>query len=434
MMRLLLLAVLALAITSFSAAARSLALVIGNDSYENVPILQKARADAAGYEALLSQRGFDVTLRADLSGRDMIYELSTFFDRIQPGDTVVFVFSGHGWSNGKENFLVPTDLRTSGSETLIARESFSIRNGVNGIIDEINKRGAGLTLAVIDACRDNPFIGQGNTRTIGISRGLSPVTAPTGTFVAFSAGAGQTALDRLSDSDTQPYSVFTRHFLSELSKPQALQSAFKRTQQLVNDEAGRIGHPQRPAYYDEVIGSACLFGNCDGVLQPAAGNAVQPKIPALPQAIAPKRDLNSEAASAWQSFKDSNSVAALELFVKQYQGTAYAALAQERIARITATAVQPVPVQPVPVPVVRPTWCPRAGTATERAICASDQLSQLDVQINSAYQYWKRTLSKADWRNFNAQQKAWLQYRNSCGSNANCLYSAYQLRLQEVAF
>ena len=188
--------------------AKSLALIIGNDSYANIAPLLKARSDAAGYGALFAGQGFDVTLREDLNGRDMVFEFSTFFDRIQPGDTVVFVFSGHGWSDGTENFLVPTDIRVSGSETLLARESFPLRNGVNGVIDEIAKRGAGLTLAIVDACRDNPFTPKQGTRSVGLARGLTALQAPTGTFVAFSAGAGQTALDRLSNSDAEPYSVF----------------------------------------------------------------------------------------------------------------------------------------------------------------------------------------------------------------------------------
>ena len=413
------------------AAAKSIALIIGNDTYENIDRLQKARADASGYNALFSQLGFDVTMRTDLSGRDMVFELATFFDRIEPGDTVVFVFAGHGWSDGAENYLVPTDIRISGSETLLARESFPLRNGVNGVIDEIAKRGARLTLAIIDACRNNPFEASDGTRTIGMSRGLVPVSAPTGTFVAFSAGAGQTALDRISDTDAVPYSVFTRHFLSELTKPQDLQSAFKQTQKLVNDEAGRIGHPQRPAYYDEVVGSACLTGQCDGVLTPAVGAATQPLL-AIPAPVNPAptpRDLQAEAAEAWGAFKDSNSVEALELFVKTYDGTAYAALARERIASLTKPAPQPA------LPAIagpRPSWCPNAGTVTERAICANDRLAAFDIALGQSYAQLRRQLRGNNLAALKTSQRSWLQYRDSCGANGPCLENAYRTRLQQL--
>src|SRR5262245_32496365 len=38
-------------------------------------------------------------------------------------------------------------------------------------------------------------------------------------FVLFSAGQGQSALDRLSDTDKNPNSVFTRTLLKEMEKP-----------------------------------------------------------------------------------------------------------------------------------------------------------------------------------------------------------------------
>ncbi len=424
--------------------AKSLALIIGNDSYTNIAPLQKARSDAAGYSELFARQGFDVTLREDLGGGDMIFELSTFFDRIQPGDTVVFIFSGHGWSDGTENFLVPTDIRVSGSETLLARESFPLRNGVNGVIDEIAKRGAGLTLAIVDACRDNPFTPKEGTRSVGLARGLTPVQAPTGTFVAFSAGAGQTALDRLSNSDPEPYSVFTRHFLTELAKPQDLQAAFKRTQRLVNEDAGRIGHPQRPAYYDEVIGSACLSGNCAAAAQPAIAVVPQPAAPA------PNRVPQASAATDWAAFKDTKSIEVLRRFAQQYEGTAYAALAQERIALLSKpVAVDPAPPKPEPAKPVqpaqpaqtalaptgpRPSWCRAAATSTEKAICSNAQQWGYDQRITAAYKYWRSKLTGSARNRFTNQQKAWIGQRNRCGGNQSCISSAYKSRLAELGF
>jgi hypothetical protein len=280
-------------------AAKSLALVIGNDSYVEVPALQKARADAQGYAAHFQALGFEVTLVLDASGRAMDEALAGFYDRIAPGDTVVFVFSGHGWSDGRQNFLLPVDIRAQGSETLLARESVALRNGVNGVVDEIALRGPGLTVAIIDACRNNPFQPAPGTRSVGLARGLAPEAAPTGTFLAFSAGAGQTALDRLGDEDGAPYSVFTRHFLAELAKPQDLQSAFKATQAEVNRLAATVGHPQRPAYYDEVVGLACLSGSCARAPEGTGAAQVAPQQTAAVALPQPFR-LNSAPAPAAQ--------------------------------------------------------------------------------------------------------------------------------------
>lgn len=414
---------------AFPAQARNLAFVVGNDSYQNVPPLQKARSDAQGYASFFADKGFEVHLHTDVDQRGMVFALATFLDAIQPGDTVVFAFSGHGWSNGSENFLVPVDIRQGGSQTLVEKESFVLKNGFNGILDEIARRGPSLTVAIIDACRDNPFQSPDGTRSLGLSRGLVPVQAPSGTFIAFSAGAGQTALDRLSDDDTAQFSIFTRNFLQELGKPQDLQTAFKATQLAVNELARTVGHAQRPAYYDEVIGSACLTGRCD----------VAAPVPAVP--VAPTA--GPDAAAEWQDFRNSNSVAALELFAKRHAGTAYEALALERVAALKAAQnpkPKPEPAAPVQkavpdnktVPDVLPSWCPKAATATEKAICGNALLAEQDVAMTKLFLAKRRSLPASDADELRRTQRAWLALRNACKSDIGCLSAAYETRINQL--
>ena len=109
-------------------------------------------------------------------------------------------------------------------------------------------------MAIIDACRENPF--EASTgRSIGGTRGLGRITAPEGTFVVFSAGAGQLALDRLSDDDADPNSVFTRVLLPKLAEPDLeLRDLVGSMRREVRDLALSIGHSQFPAYYDELLG------------------------------------------------------------------------------------------------------------------------------------------------------------------------------------
>lgn len=424
------------------AQARNLAFVLGNDGYQNVPQLLKARSDAEGYAAFFTDKGFEVFAHADLGQRDMVVALATFLDAIRPGDTVVFAYSGHGWSNGTENFLLPTDIRITGSQTLIEKESFVLKNGVNGILDEIAARGAALTVAIIDACRDNPFQSADGTRSIGLARGLVPVQAPVGTFIAFSAGAGQTALDRLSDDDSAPYSVFTRSFLQELGKPQDLQTAFKATQQSVNDLARTVGHAQRPAYYDEVIGSACLTGAC----APEAVPAVQPvpePWPTIPQQL--------DAAAEWQDFRNSNSIEVLELFAKRHAGTAYAALALERAANLRAAA-QPKPEaparpekavvpepgrepEPAPAPVKQaklPGWCKAAATASEKAVCQTPELAEKDIVMTRLFSAKRKAVSTAAWERVKWDQRQWLKNREACKWDIPCLRASYDTRIAQL--
>jgi hypothetical protein len=65
------------------------------------------------------------------------------------------------------------------------------------------------SILVFDACRNNPFERSGTRAVAG--GGLAPMSQlPEGAFSVFSAGYKQTALDRLSNDDNSPNSMFTR--------------------------------------------------------------------------------------------------------------------------------------------------------------------------------------------------------------------------------
>jgi hypothetical protein len=122
------------------------------------------------------------------------------------------------------------------------------------ILDDLSERKARFSIAMIDACRDNPFVGSG--RNIGgTSRGLAPTTAATGQMIIFSAGAGQQALDRLGPQDKNKNGVFTRVFVKEMLKPGiSVDRVVRNVRNEVVELARSIGHEQVPAIYDQVVG------------------------------------------------------------------------------------------------------------------------------------------------------------------------------------
>lgn len=173
------------------AIAGKKAFILGNAGYEELSVLRNTHADAQAYQQAFEQLGYEVSYHEDLDYGGTIDALDGFLNQIDNGDEVVFVYSGHGWSDGQTNYLIPVDAPKKGSDRVLARQSLALKNGYNGILDEIERMGAGLTVAVIDACRNNPFEPPEGRRSMAMSRGLAPVKAQTGTFVIFSAGEGQ---------------------------------------------------------------------------------------------------------------------------------------------------------------------------------------------------------------------------------------------------
>src|SRR5262249_44824258 len=85
-----------LAATFGTGEARSLALVIGNDAYANVPGLQKAVNDARAIGGELERLGFVVRRAENVDQRAMSRALVAFDADVGPGDRALFFYAGHG--------------------------------------------------------------------------------------------------------------------------------------------------------------------------------------------------------------------------------------------------------------------------------------------------------------------------------------------------
>ena len=244
-----------------SADAKRLALVIGNDSYQSATRLQNARSDARAVANALQRDGFTVTLKEDLTLKAMKEALRSFKEQVSGGDEAVFYYSGHGVQFEGTNYLIPIDLVPQNEEQ-VADESVPLQR----VLDDLRDQKTRFALAIVDACRDNPFKGTG--RTIA-GRGLAPVTAATGQMVLYSAGAGQEALDRLGPQDSDPNGVFTRVLITELTKPGVpADQMLKNVRNQVVSLARGVNHEQVPALYDQSIGDFYFV----------PGNPVPPKL------------------------------------------------------------------------------------------------------------------------------------------------------------
>jgi hypothetical protein len=125
---------------------------------------------------------------------------------------------------------------------------------------------------------------------------------PEGVFSIFSAGPRQTALDRLSNDDANPNSVFTRTFAKELTQPGAnLVQVAQRTRRSVSELAETVRHKQIPVYFDQMVDDVFLNGMIKGQPEVAAKPAEpQQQLAALSpvQRLQPQKDsLNAPIAS-----------------------------------------------------------------------------------------------------------------------------------------
>ncbi len=223
--------------------------------------MQKAVGDARAVAAAYRKLGFDVIKGENVDRAGFAGLWQAFLDRIGRQDVAAFYFSGHGVALQGVNHLLLRDVPKvgPGQDALLRQQSISF----DTLLQDLRAKNPRLSLIILDACRDNPLADR-RTKGVGGTRGLGRVDPPEGTFVMYSAGAGQTALDRLSDSDRNPNSVYTRALLPLLTTPGlSLTDIARRVRRRVRDLARKAYHTQTPAYYDEVIGDPfCLVGPC----------------------------------------------------------------------------------------------------------------------------------------------------------------------------
>ena len=233
--------------------AKRLALVMGNDNYTSVTKLQKAGNDATAMARELKAAGFAVQLHKDLNYRGMVKAVEVFANSITGGDEVVVFFAGHGVQIRNGSYLLPTDIEAS-SEKEVEKTAYELL----ALTDMISEAKPAFSLVMIDACRDNPLKAGG--RSVGNARGLSAIEPPKGQMVVYSASRGQQALDRLTDSDANPNSVFTREFIQKMAMPGVkIDDILRDVQDSVESLAKTVNHDQRPAIYNEARGNFYFF-------------------------------------------------------------------------------------------------------------------------------------------------------------------------------
>ena len=214
-------------------AEERIALVVGNGGYQSIAALDNPISDAALIADTLTTAGFDVTLLTDTNWQEMSRGIAQFGRDLReagPDATGLFYYAGHGVQSFGTNYLLPVDAELVDAADLslaavpaeaVLRQMFSARNKTN--------------IVILDACRDNPF-----ERIPDLNdNGLAEMKAPTGTFLSYSTGPGQVALDGLEGN-----SPFTRALAANIPTPGlAVEQLFKRVRNQVIDETSGVQIP-----------------------------------------------------------------------------------------------------------------------------------------------------------------------------------------------
>ena len=185
------------------------ALVIGNSKYPDAEApLKEPVNDARDIATELKRNGFNVEIGENLSGDAMRRAFDRLYGRIKPGSVSLIFFSGFGIQSNRQSFLIPVDAQIW-TEADVRRDGISLET----VLGEINNRGAGVKIALVDASRRNPF----ERRFRSFSAGLAPVIAPNGTLVMYSAALSSVISDNGSD-----HSLFVQQLLKETRVPELM--------------------------------------------------------------------------------------------------------------------------------------------------------------------------------------------------------------------
>ncbi|RYE33256.1 MAG: hypothetical protein EOP23_09190 [Hyphomicrobiales bacterium] len=222
-------------------AQKRFAFVVGNGEYANVTKLPNALNDANATRTMLQEAGFDITPALDLSLAGLRSALDVFVDKVRrggPDATALVYYAGHAVQLDGANYILPTDVRPQ-IATRIADQSLSLSD----ILKRLDGAGAKSKIAILDACRNNPFadrptarglalqIVDGANEGINSEAGLARIDSNSGTFVAFATSPGSTAAD-----GTGANSPFTTAFLREAREPGlAVEQIFRRIRLAVYD-------------------------------------------------------------------------------------------------------------------------------------------------------------------------------------------------------
>ena len=301
-------------------AGKRVALVVGNSAYQTVPQLPNPSRDANSIAKMFRDAGFDtVDIALNVGNLEFKRAIRKFEATADQAEMAVVYYAGHGLEIGATNYLIPIDARLA-SDRDADDEAISLERLVSSA-DGASR----LRLIILDACRDNPFVGmmrrERKVANRAVTAGLGKVEPTSSdTLIAYAAKAGSTAND--GDGDHSP---FTAAILKDLTVPGLdVRLAFGRVR---DDVLKSTGNQQEPFVYGSLGG----------------GNVSLVPAPEKPQEVPV-----GEVKADYELVQKIGTKRAWEVFLGTHPTGFYAELAKAQIERIATN--QPVLTSAAPGP------------------------------------------------------------------------------------
>ena len=293
-----------------AADAPRLALVIGNTSYQQLPVVPTSVNDAGAVTEALENLGFEVTTQVEAPLHAMRGALDSFLEQLGAPENrnavAVFYFSGHGLQYDGHNFVLPIDFDLDeGQDDLDDRALWldgQISRGMAGARD------SGANVILLEACREDPFGDDPGLAQIDIEKNL-----PARTVVVFAATPGRASADKVDLKAPELNGIFTKELVEQLQKAgptSDLESFFE----VVRNEVDRASNrAQQPRVMARLEGEPIVLARA----VPGGGGAPEPEDLAL-----------------WRSVEKSPDACSFDHYLASYPSGAFADLARAKIRAI----------------------------------------------------------------------------------------------------
>lgn len=298
------------------------ALVIGNARYEKaVGPLRNPVNDAKAVAKTLRGLGFNVIEGHNLNRDQLLKSVAKFRTNLTGAEVGLFYYAGHGISVAGSNYLIPIKSGYSpenvDNTTLRMLAETKLFNAEQ-VVAEMSAAGARCNLVILDACRNTPVARNPSSRDLARGGGLSEMTPPAGSLIAFSTDAGRTAHDGEGANG-----LYTGELLKHLRTPGlTVEQVFKRTRAGVME---RSNGQQVPAEYSRLVGEDIYLAG------PAPEAPPEKQAPKTLKALEVKPPTTSEIAKLAATGKAAECIEGLRLLIASQGAGDYAAAPLEKL-------------------------------------------------------------------------------------------------------